>query len=470
MTSRDSAIQQNLVDLLAEIDKLQVAEDQLSTELAQVRTRKSNLLQLVNIEVAIGRLPDEVLAEVFRHLDGGWDNDNELPFLLRASQVTKRWRHVTLSIPSLWSTIELRPNSHSQHYQTRLVKEYLSRSGASLLDIEIHMCEDRNVTPVVDLLIPEIDRWLRLVVESTDERAVRTLFRALHNQYAPRLQHLRIDVEIDDEQNMALWIGENRTLAGGVPSLNFLETRGINMHDWLPPLGGVKSIYMADCYSASLLRYHQFRQILIASTSLTHLELEGMIECSTLDDVTLIEMPCLVLLSVLPPDYVNPIPYMRNIFTTISAPSLQILCLRKVYGQQFRVFLETFRSASYHPVLETLMLDSVTGLEHLTPTFALSSPTIRHLSLKFTDPAPILQLLTNHNFDPLWPLLQTLTVGPVNNALLRSFISDRISIGLPLVKLRYGTELDPISNDIPTSEMNWFVERLRVEMVSYYDM
>jgi hypothetical protein len=470
MTSRDSAIQQNLVDLLAEIDKLQVAEDQLSTELAQVRTRKSNLLQLVNVEVAIGRLPDEVLAEVFRHLDGGWDNDNELPFLLRASQVTKRWRHVTLSIPSLWSTIELRPNSHSQHYQTRLVKEYLSRSGASLLDIEIHMCEDRNVTPVVDLLIPEIDRWLRLVVESTDERAVRTLFRALHNQYAPRLQHLRIDVEIDDEQNMALWIGENRTLAGGVPSLNFLETRGINMHDWLPPLGGVKSIYMADCYSASLLRYHQFRQILIASTSLTHLELEGMIECSTLDDVTLIEMPCLVLLSVLPPDYVNPIPYMRNIFTTISAPSLQILCLRKVYGQQFRVFLETFRSASYHPVLETLMLDSVTGLEHLTPTFALSSPTIRHLSLKFTDPAPILQLLTNHNFDPLWPLLQTLTVGPVNNALLRSFISDRISIGLPLVKLRYGTELDPISNDIPTSEMNWFVERLRVEMVSYYDM
>jgi hypothetical protein len=470
MTSRNSAVQQNLVDLLAEADKLQVAEDQLLIELAQVRTRKSSLLQLANAEVAIGRLPDEVLAEIFRHLDGGWDDDDEPPFLLRASQVMKRWRHVTLSIPTLWSTIELRPNSHSQRYQTKLVKEYLARSGASLLDIEIHMCEDQDVTPVVDLLIPEICRWLRLVIESADELAIQTLFRALHNRYAPCLQHLRIDLEIDDEQNNFLWMGENRTLAGGVPSLNFLETRGINMHEWLPPLGGVKTIYMADCYSASLLSYSRFREILIASTSLTHLELEGMINCSTQDDVTLIEMPSLVSLSVLPPDYVNPIPYMCNIFTTISAPSLQILCLRKVYGHQFRVFLETFRSASCHPVLETLVLDSVTGLEHLTPRFALSSPTIRHLSLKFTDSAPVLQLLTSHNFDPLWPLLQTLTVGPVDNALLRSFISDRISAGLPLVKLRYATESLAVFNDIPTSEMNWFVERLRVENVSYYDI
>jgi hypothetical protein len=149
---------------------------------------------------------------------------------------------------------------HSQRYRTKLVKEYLARSGATLLDIEIHMCEYQDVTSVVDLLIPEIGRWLRLVVESADELAIQTLFRALHNQYAPCLKHLRIDLEIDDEQNNALWVGENRTLAGGVPSLNFLETRGINMHDWLPPLGGVKSIYMADCYSASLLTMHDFEK------------------------------------------------------------------------------------------------------------------------------------------------------------------------------------------------------------------
>ncbi|KIM86331.1 hypothetical protein PILCRDRAFT_4837 [Piloderma croceum F 1598] len=332
------------------------------------------------------------------------------------------------------------------------------------------MCEDQDGTQVVDLLIPEIYRCLRLAVESTNELALRTLFRALHDPYAPCLRHLQIDLEIDDEQKTALWIEEDCTLAHGLPSLNFLETRGINMHYWLPPLGGVKSIYMADCYSANLFSYSKFRGILIASTSLTHLELEGMINCSTWDDVTLIEMPSLISLSVLPPDYVNPALYIRNIFTTISAPSLQTLCLKKVYGQQFRAFLETFGSASCHPVLETLVLYSVTGLEYLTPRFALSSPTIRHLSLKFTDPAPVLQLLTSHNFDPLWPLLQTLTVDSVDNAFLRSFISDRISIGLPLVKLRYGTESQAVSNNFPTSEMNWFVERLRLEKVSYHDM
>ena len=75
----------------------------------------------------------------------------------------------------------------------------------------------------------------------------------------------------------------------------------------------------------------------------------------------------------------------------------------------------------------------------------------------------------SHNFDR-WPLLQIFTVGPADNALLRSFISDRVSIGLPLVKLRYATESRAVFNDIPTSEMNWFVERLLVENVSYYNI
>jgi hypothetical protein len=333
------------------------------------------------------------------------------------------------------------------------------------------MCENQDVAPVVDLLVPQISRWLRLVVESADEPAVRAFVQSLHDLSAPYLEHLEIDLEIDEEQNQSLWGGEGRTLGGGVPSLYYLETRGINMQRWLPPLGGVKSVYIADCYSATLLSYARFREILTALTSLTHLEVEGMVNCSGEDEVGLIEMPSLVSLCVLPPDYVNPLHYMRNIFTAISAPSLRTLCLRKVYGQQFRVFLETFRNASWHPVLETLILESVTGLEYLTPTFALSSPTITHLSLKFlNDPKPILKLLTDHNLDPLWPQLQTLTVGPVDNNLLRSLVTARISAGRPLVKLRYATESRATFDSIPTNDMNWFRERLSVENVHYHDM
>ena len=469
MTQKSIGVQQQSVDLRAEIGELQVAETHLQLQLVELRARKSGLYhQLTNTEAAIGRMPDEVLAEIFRHLEGGWDDD--LPFLVRASHVTRRWRSVVLSIPSLWSAIELRPTNRSHLYRTHLINEYLARSGASLLDIEFHICENQDVTPAVGLLIPQISRWLRLVVESADEPAVRTLVLALRNLSAPCLEHLQIDLEIDDEQNQSVWRGENHTLAGGVPSLKFLGTRGINMQHWLPPLGGVKSVYMADCYSATLLSYSRFREILTALTSLTHLELEGMINCSPEDDVTLIEMPSLVSLCVLPPDYVNPIPYMRNIFTAISAPSLRTLCLRKVYGKQFAVFLETFRNASWHPVLETLVLESVTGLEHLTSRFALSSPTITHLSLKFTDPAPVLKLLAGRNIDSLWPQLQTLTVGPVDNGLLRSFISDRILAGRPLVKLRYATDSRAAFNNLPANEMSWFVERLRVENVSYHDM
>lgn len=472
MAQKNTGVQHCLVDLRTRIDQLQATEDHMLLQLADMRTKKNDLrieyARLVNSTAAIWSLPDEVLTEIFRHLEGGWDED--LPFLVRASQVTRRWRTVALSTPALWSIIELRPTGHSRLYQTGLIEGFLWRSAAGLLDISIYMCEGQDVAPIVKLLIPRIGRWRRLVIESGDELALKTFIGSLHDLSAPSLEHLQIDLEIDDEQHQPLWRGGSRTLGGGVPALNFFGTRGISMQHWLPPLGGVKSLYMADCYSATLLRYGQFREILISSISLTHLELEGMINCTQEDNVTPIEMPSLLSLCVLPPDYVNPMHYIRNIFTTISAPSLQTLCLRKVRGRQFRVFLDTFRSASYHPSLTTLILESVTGLEHLTPTFAHSSPTITHLSLKFTDPVPILKFLMSHDFDPLWPQLQTLTVGPVDNALLRSLISDRIAVGRPLVNLRYATYSPAAFDNIPYDERKWFKERLRVENITYYDM
>lgn len=421
----------------------------------------------------IGHLPNEVLVEIFRYLvqEGGWDEG--LPFLVRASQVSKLWRTVALSVPSFWSMIELHPTLQSQRYryQTELIEAYLARCGDSSLDIYIKMCENQDIHPAIDLLIPQIGRWRRLALESEDELAVEAFVLSLHDLAAPCLESLEIDLEIDGEQNHTLWGGDSHTLGGGVPLLHYLETRGINMQRWLPPLGGIKSIYMADCFSAILLSYSRFREILMASTSLTHLEVEGMVNCTEDDDVTLIHMPCLVSLCVLPPSYINPVHYIRNIFKAISAPALRTLCLRKVFGRQFLAFLETFRSASWHPVLETLRLETVTGLEYLTPTFALSSPTITHLSLKFvTDPRPILQLLTEDNVDPLWPRLQTLSVGPVNNTLLRSLISARIETGRPLAKLRYATESPSAFDRIPANEMNWFRKRLIVENVSYHDM
>jgi hypothetical protein len=297
------------------------------------------------------------------------------------------------------------------------------------------------------------------------------LVRSLSNLSAPFLEHFQIDLDQDDEQSQYVWWGEGSTLSGGVPSLYSLSTSGINIQSWLPPLGGVKSIFMADHYSATMLNFTQFRQILMASNSLTHLEMEGMINCSEEDDVTLVQMPHLVFLCVLPPDYVNPGHYMRNIFTTISAPSLRTLCLRKVYGQQFRAFLETFRDASWHHVLQTLILESVTGLEYLDPSFAHSSPTITRLCLKFiTEPEPILRLLASHSFDPLWPQLETLAVGPVDHSLLRSIIHNRISAGCPLVNLHYATESRAAFDKIPAQEIDWLRERLRVENVSFHDM
>lgn len=466
------AAQRRLSDLKTKADELQIREKHLLFELAEVRTSqrrtRAELARAANSNTSIARLPDEVLAEIFSHLEGGWYNP--LPFLVDASHVISRWRTVALSTPALWSKIQLYPING--FYQ--LITEYIARSGTRVLDIFVYICSEGEdyVATVVKLLLPQISRWHRLVIESEDEKALRALLQPLRHLSAPCLEHLQIDLEIEDEQSDRLWVNNNHTLDGGVPVLSYVGLRGINMLHWLPPLTGVKSIYMADCYSATMLNFKEFRSILAAAaTSLNHLELEGMINCLADDDVTIIEMPSLVSLTVLPPDYVNPTHYIRNTFTTISAPSLETLCLRKVYGLQFGAFLESFRGANWHPVLQTLRLESVTGLEHLTPAFALSSPTITHLSLKFTDPEPILSFLTRDGHDPLWPRLQTLSVGPVDRALLRSFISRRIAVGRPLVTLRYGTQSRAASvEDLPTNEWDWFRERLKVENVSFHDI
>ncbi|KZP08726.1 hypothetical protein FIBSPDRAFT_938832 [Athelia psychrophila] len=469
-----AVVQQRLRQLQTQEDELQSSEADLLSQLEKLRTRKrgvhAEISRLTNENASIAQLPDEVLVEIFGNFrEEGWRDG--LPFLVRASHVIKRWRALALATPSLWTTIQLRPTTLLRQYPVDLIAHYLQLSGPKLLDIYVFICEDQDITPVAELLIPQIGRWQKLTIESADEQALQTFIAGLYNECAPHLEHLQIDLEIDDEQDETLWSGDNQTLMGGAPLLSYLGTRGVNMQLWLPPLGAVKSLYFADCYSAILLSYARLKDILMASTSLTHLEVEGMVNCCAEDELALIELPHLVSLTVLPPDYVNPVHFMRNIFSAISTPALETLCLRKVYGQQFRVFLETFRSANWHPVLHTLRLESVTGLEHLTPIFALSSPTITHISLKFiTDPEPILMLLRSNTVDPLWPRLKTLTVGPGNNALLRSLISDRIAVGTPLTRLRYATESRATFDTLPDGEMAWFRERLDVENVAYHDM
>ena len=467
----DANVSQQLGILKAKIHNLQTTKNQLLDALSQVHQQqceaRAEYAYLSNPSAKILALPNETMAEIFSHLKGGWRNG--LPALVHATHVMQKWRTLALSIPTLWSTIELRPADFTLRH-TDIVKEYLKRSGTSLLNIFVSMGPGQDPHLALNMLLPHIGRWKRLTIESEDEPALHAFTKALHNLAAPCLEYLQIDLEIDDEQDQDLWNGDNRMLGAGVPVLSYLELRGVNMQYYLPPLQGVKSLHMADWYSATLLTYAQFREILFASTSLTHLELEGMVNCSPEDDLSLIEMPSLVSLTILPPDYVNPLEYMHNIFTAISAPALRTLCLRKVYGLQFRTFLEAFREAAWHPVLQTLRLESVTGLEHLSPTFALSSPTITHLSLKFTDAKPILQLLMSDRDDTLWPCLETLTLDAEHDGLLRSVITRRRSAGYPLKKIRIATESHSAFEKLPKERMNWLKEQVDVDSILFHDM
>jgi len=218
--SETAAIRDFAQETDAEIAWRELAIDRLLCEVAELRRRSE---QHKGIIAPIRRVPPEIMAEIFLQLasieeEEGSDSWNEEklfekeyivgPFLHRAplifGEVSRTWRAIALSMPSLWSSISLECNNNKIAANISLCDMWLKRSGS--LPLSIHFYRDRifsswgevvtqknvdHCEDLIEIVLPYANRWRFLDLENLPV----SFYDVLHDRlphYLPMLETLSV--------------------------------------------------------------------------------------------------------------------------------------------------------------------------------------------------------------------------------------------------------------------------------------
>ncbi|KAJ8093066.1 hypothetical protein PM082_020547 [Marasmius tenuissimus] len=204
-----------------EINKLKAALLLLENERDRLMNRVAKFRSLL---APVHRLPTELLVSIFKYATECGDlqeqiTPTEAPRIVTISMVCGRWREITLSTPSLWSSISLwlfdwiyvekMDDEDEYTYEirdteeitrlTRILQLFLKRSQSTQLDLRLKFtlsypmadCETRAVGSVLDVLLPSASRWKSLTIPVSagllSDLPALSLFQNL-----PSLQHLSL--------------------------------------------------------------------------------------------------------------------------------------------------------------------------------------------------------------------------------------------------------------------------------------
>ena len=193
----ESAIRALLVNMNSDLSQLDGEIGRVQAVLQELRMKRQVLNDSCQkhkgLISSIRRFPPEILSEIFmRSLPDDWKYNTRyfrLAVLLPAS-VSRHWRNVALSTPSLWSSISLRLVIDSTIPSVDWTRTCLSRSGGVPLSIRL-VCDDFTtlVHPVIDILIEHAERWQH--ADLTVSHFVLNHIRSVKNRL-PRLRTLAI--------------------------------------------------------------------------------------------------------------------------------------------------------------------------------------------------------------------------------------------------------------------------------------
>ncbi|KAJ7772208.1 hypothetical protein B0H16DRAFT_1880924 [Mycena metata] len=203
-------------------------------------------------------LPNEIISEIFLHtipLDLRDQTPSVTQGPLLATQICRKWRHIALSSPRLWSSIALElVDVAAEERELNLLKPWLARSQDCLLSISLFYEPPRDpilgidsngsVEAFVDAIIPHSKRWqdLEIVTPMSDFMRIditgefpllRTLTLGITNMEA-----------VTAYPRSPTWPYE---IFHGAPALTELAlARGFEPAVLLPPWAQLTKIYILD--------------------------------------------------------------------------------------------------------------------------------------------------------------------------------------------------------------------------------
>jgi hypothetical protein len=143
------------------VQQLEGAKVELASQLARVRW----------IRAPVRRLPVEILQHIFsiccHRCMPSWRfwRESDQGSELSLSRVCKRWRDVTLGMPSLWSSICISYSFLASH----LTGLYLDRSGAHPLSIGLYESSSLRFRKALELVVAHCGRWDSLYLANNSD-------------------------------------------------------------------------------------------------------------------------------------------------------------------------------------------------------------------------------------------------------------------------------------------------------------
>jgi len=380
--------------------------------------------ELTNRAALVASIPNEILGAIFEAgtylLPRSYP---DLQFEILVSQVTRHWRNVAMSTPSLWSQIVM----IKEPYNLEMVEAYLTRSGSlPPLDIWLKLTVGSPPTDsILRSIIPHVGRWRRVWLHCIRPR--RHLLSMFRSSTFPLLESIQIIFDDDQTEELDDYYegapgDTNRMLNDGAPLLKTVQIKGMSLHRCMLPLSAVTTLHIHRALSRPTLV--TMLAIFGNLRSLAHLVLygrvvrdPGLISSST----STILFPVLSSLHIISSSNQLACLPMLGI---ISAPLLECLSLEDASDEDIKTLMQTTRWSTNPPRYPSLSSLTLSFIVHLQPcTWRLieqSFTTVTHLAVLDIMATELSNVLlqtvgvdsnSSLHTDIPWPRLQMLSLG-----------------------------------------------------------
>ncbi|CCM05838.1 uncharacterized protein FIBRA_08074 [Fibroporia radiculosa] len=418
------------------VNNLILKVQRIEASLARIKEKTTELLLLIP---PIECLPVEILSLIFQ-AGSLSEPKGALPFPMLIASVSRRWRNVAISTPTLWTNLHIAP---LRPY--RWPHLALERSRNHPLDVSLDFCSksapsSAAVIASMSIVFPHRDRWRRFSLIAHHRNVVLIVGEMLADARSYSLRYLRLSLTGSGpagNQEVAI----PRLLDGGAPALSSVRFDSVALPWRKPPLVGLSALDIRWLWSRKLA-FPQFQDLLAASPTLTRLVLRGKhVDLRASGDYTPIALPHLRDLEVSGDN-------VCLMCSLLVPPVLETLTLANVDQSEFREFMEWLPvSGARYSALTSLVLLNV-AMSPLTRGFISAFATITKLVIINSGADRFLELLrpkqpvNNANPDGLaWPRLKDVTLlDDTSYDKLHAMVTERAAHGLPLQRLIVHTE------------------------------
>lgn len=221
--------------------------------------------------LGIRDMPTEILILIFDYGGHLCLHERGLPFVVKASHISRQWRSVALGTPSVWSGIPVHPLRPS------LTEHYLKRSVNSPIDVYLHFHTQLKAREALTRLLEHRHRWRNLYLDAGNGGVVFIVISSLKDAGGtlPLLQHFELNFT-----GKSTTIGELPEIfadSSPPPKLCSLTMRGASFNLKSPAFRNATHLDLSFLpRGMGNTSYTNFSLLMGSLKKLTHLKLAGV--------------------------------------------------------------------------------------------------------------------------------------------------------------------------------------------------